>query len=336
MNRFLSTCYGIGSSLHRGLYTHHLKNSYQFDTPVIGIGNVQCGGTGKSPTVRDLAKRYSAEGVSVCIVLSGYKKKGDQSISCASVSDNISIEKAVNDFGDEGAEFLITLRDHKNIWVIASRQKWKGVAWAQNALKPGVILVDDALQHFPLRCRKMLILATHPDHIAEDSLIPQGDLREKKKPTQMKSEHERWVWSQSRDAHQGKQSLYWNRSKPVIQSWASGKEISIEALSKKPIHILTAIAKPQNFVEYCRRWKLDPDETHFYPDHHPFTKKEIESLLANTSESIQWCVTVKDAVKLNSNWFLPHKLWVVQSSIEWNEYFHKDCWPWLAKGVLYP
>lgn len=347
----LSLLYAAGFKLHRALYTSGLRKRHRFGTPVIGVGNVECGGTGKTPTTCDLALRYLREGLSVAVVVSGYKKPSKQAlsvVSCDTHEDRLTVSRSL---GDEGAEIYATLNasiQNKKAWVIAARPKWKGVAWAEKAFRPDVILVDDALQHHALICKKMIIVASTPEAVVHGNWLPYGYLREKldfRASTQdetQKQTQRHWVWTQVHRASTSEKlsadAITWYRDYSHIQRYSDQPLEALETVSCKKLegrsfHLLTAIARPEIFFRECEIGGVHVESTHAFPDHHVFSKSSIQALVQSCPPASDWLVTLKDAVKLKSEWFSPASVYVLRAEPKWNRAFSQQMWPWLQEGV---
>lgn len=336
MRKALSVLYGWGVKIHQGLYQYGILNRYRFQTPVIGVGNVECGGAGKTPTVCDLAKRFLSEGMSVVVVVSGYKKSSPQKMRVMVPAQCQDIFNAAQILGDEGAEICDELSDFEGAWVVSSNPKWKGVAWAQQALKPQVVLVDDALQHYPLICEKMMIVATHPKALLYGKLLPEGRLREKLFPGREKDIElsRRWVWSRAEPEFVSPEQVSWSRDFQSVEQWGTAQRHPLDFLHNKTFNIITAIAHPEQFIEDCRALGVKVGCVKAFKDHHVFSENEVKKIIHAMSPDSDWLTTVKDAVKLKAKWFDPSKLFVLRCVLRWGSSFNEAVWPWLKQGVV--
>ncbi|MEO6393028.1 MAG: tetraacyldisaccharide 4'-kinase [Pyrinomonadaceae bacterium] len=138
--------YGAGTAVRRRLYGSGLLRTSHLSVPVISVGNISAGGTGKTPLVQWLVERLFAEGFKICVVSRGYGRPdpGKQVLA----SDGRSVLAGADRAGDEPALLAESLIGQAA--VLCNVDRFAGAAWAVENLGSDLIILDDAFQHFQL------------------------------------------------------------------------------------------------------------------------------------------------------------------------------------------
>ncbi len=226
-----------------------------FHIPIISIGNLIIGGSGKTPVTIALAKRYK----DVFIILRGYKRDSSGLIM---ISDKGEILSDVKISGDEAMLYATSL---PNASVIVSEDRVKAIEKAK-ALGAKVIFLDDGFSKAHIQKLDILIQPQLPH--ANSFCLPSGPYRERK-------------------------SLYHDYL-TLTEEKDFTRQVQIENPTKKMV-LVTAISKPQRLDSFIP--KGIPKVT--FPDHHPFTKESLESIMkAHQASSL--LTTQKDAVKMQN------------------------------------
>ena len=161
--------YSLILKLRHYLFNSGIIKSYKFETPIIGVGNLSFGGTGKSPLVIYLAKLLRSKGKTVGIVSRGYGRRSKGLVHCNANHTAIEI-------GDEPKMYLSELE--KTLVVVAERRK-EGIEFLQQLDdKPDVIILDDCYQHRYVVPSVMFLLTTEKKPYWKDFLVPAGYLRD--------------------------------------------------------------------------------------------------------------------------------------------------------------
>src|SRR5436190_6339625 len=169
----LSVVYGLGVWIRNGLYRRGILRADDVGAPVISVGNLTTGGTGKTPLVELLAAQMAANGRRVCVLTRGY---GRNSAGRLIVSDNDGVLSDVNEAGDE--PFLLAENLRGRAAVICDKNRVAAARWAIENLGSEIFILDDAFQHQRIqRAVNILIIdATNP--FGSGRLFPVGILRE--------------------------------------------------------------------------------------------------------------------------------------------------------------
>ena len=272
-----SLLFGALAAVRRSLYRVGLLKAGRVPVPVLVVGNVVAGGSGKTPIVIALVRHLQSRGLQVGVISRGH---GRQARDCREVL----ADSAISDVGDEPA--LIRLATAAPVFVAPSRLQAAQSLLAQH---PGtqIIISDDGLQHLGLQ-RDLEICVFDERGIGNGCLLPAGPLRE---PWPRAAD---WVLhSGARPAFAGFQA---NRTLARHALRADHSEVALQQLAQadgKRLLAVAAIAKPEDFFDMLRAQGLPLARTIALPDHHDFS-----DWVAQDHTGFAVLCTEKDAVKL--------------------------------------
>jgi tetraacyldisaccharide 4'-kinase len=271
----LAAIYGVGVGLRNGLYERGALKPNKLVGPVVSIGNLSVGGSGKTPFVMLLGELLKARGMKFDVLSRGY---GRQSRGVAMVDPGGS----ARDFGDE--PLLIARR--LGVPVIVGEERHQAGVAAESMFGPQIHLLDDGFQHRALARDFDIVLVTPED--ARDRLLPAGRLRE---PLASLSRADAVVLASGASAESFplKDKLVWRLRRGIVP----------KNVPSRPI-VFCGIARPQNFVLQLRTAGIEPAAEAFYGDHHAYNERDIRDLLAlrERSEADGFVTTEKDAINL--------------------------------------
>ncbi|MEP3839010.1 MAG: tetraacyldisaccharide 4'-kinase [Algibacter sp.] len=261
--------------LRNKLYDLGIKKSKSYKFPVICVGNLSAGGTGKTPMIEYLI-RLLKDDFKVATLSRGYKRKTDgfQLANTTSTADTI---------GDEPFQFYTKFKDSVIVAVDANRQT--GIENLQKK-KPNVILLDDAYQHRKVTPGFSVLLTTYANPFYKDIVLPTGNLREPRSGANRAdvivvtkcpkglslNEKSNLVKRIRPEKHQHVFFSTIDYSNTVI---ATDKTERIENLS--PFTLVTGIANATPLVNYLNAKNLNFEHLNF-KDHYNFTLNDIENL----------------------------------------------------------
>jgi tetraacyldisaccharide 4'-kinase len=160
--------YGLLTSLRIYLYDKGIFKSYSFDIPVIVVGNISVGGTGKTPQIEYLIRLLSSK-YKIATLSRGYKRKSKGFV----LADAASTAEIL---GDEPFQYF---KKFPEIKVAVDEDRQNGIKQLLNKKeKPEVILLDDAFQHLRVRAGFYILLTSFDDLFIDDFILPTGNLRE--------------------------------------------------------------------------------------------------------------------------------------------------------------
>ena len=169
-----SILYGFITSIRNFLFDIGVLKSYSFDLPIIAVGNLSVGGTGKTPQIEYLIRLLSDK-YKVATLSRGYKRQSEGFILANEISD-------AKQLGDEPFQFY---QKFKNIQVAVDANRKNGIEQLlSNSDAPEIILLDDAFQHRKVKAGFYIMLTSYGDLYANDFMLPTGNLRESRSGAQ--------------------------------------------------------------------------------------------------------------------------------------------------------
>jgi len=312
-----SVIYGFIVSIRNELFDLNLIKSHSFNVPVISVGNITVGGTGKTPHIEYLVNLLKDK-YKVAVISRGYKRKTKGFVLA---NKNIGPD----DIGDEPYQIY---RKFKDVTVAVCEKRVNGIEKLLSAKKkPNVILLDDAYQHRYVKSGLSILLIDYSRPISKDFLLPAGNLREPvsstkraniiivtKVPAETKPIEKR-IWKKDIKPYPY-QSLFFSSYKygtlkPVFKNEI--KEIKVSKLHSDydKILIVTGIAQPKPFIDYFRTKRISYEVLSF-SDHHNFSTNDLTTIEEkyNSAEGKNKLVitTEKDAVRLQHVKKFPEKI----------------------------
>lgn len=274
MNLF-GSIYGAGVGVRNALYDRGLLHARRLRGPVVSVGNLSIGGSGKTPLVLLLGELLKARKVNFDILSRGY---GRQRRGVALVDPG----GASRDFGDEP----LLMARRLSVPVVVGEDRYQGGVFAENKFGPQLHLLDDGFQHRALARDFDIVLVTPED--ARDRMLPAGRLREP-----LTSLRRSDVVVLTSGAAPDSFPL---NGKMV---WRARRGISLKNVPARPV-VFCGIARPQNFVLQLRTSGIEPVAEAFYRDHHAYTEGDVRDLLKlrQRSEAEGFVTTEKDAINL--------------------------------------
>jgi len=261
--------------------------------PLISIGNITVGGSGKTPFVVWLATQLQQQDRNPVILCRGDGGRGDtpQLLNDASLA---------SDVGDEA----VLLHRRTGCPVISAQNRLKASHMAAN--HGDIILLDDGFQYRQLH-RICDIVLISDARIGNGHLLPAGPLREPTTALQRADivvsvgKHLSQPLSQQRE-------WLWHTTESTLSDW-----MKCQQTRPQRVIAITAIARPQRFIHSLNQAGIQVESFHFFPDHHAFNQDDLATLLASPHAI---AVTAKDAVKLQAIWPENRPLWVLEQQAE--------------------
>ncbi len=167
-----SPVYGAVVGMRNRMYDNGKLQSREFDKPVIVVGNLTTGGTGKTPHTEMLVDLFNAEKIKSAVLSRGYRRQTTELIE-------VKTEHSAADVGDEPKQ--IKLKHSQNV-VVVNKDRVKGIEYIFNEHPEiKVVIMDDGFQHRAVKPGLSILLIDHKDVGHKDFLLPAGNLRESKK-----------------------------------------------------------------------------------------------------------------------------------------------------------
>jgi tetraacyldisaccharide 4'-kinase len=300
----LSLLYGSAMAVRSVLYRLGLRHRIGVGAPVVVIGNLTVGGTGKTPLVAWLASKLAAVGMRVAIVSRGYGGR-------ARDVTRVTLHSRASEVGDE--PLLLARRAHATVFIGRDR-----VAAAQEAVRDGADLVicDDGLQHLALKRDCEIVVIDGHRGFGNGALLPRGPLRESPRRLRRvnavvvngKIKRPGFALPKFVSSTHFAMKLAPGDARPVA---GGGALRSLASFRGAGVHAVAGIGNPQRFFDMLREAGLNVYE-HPLPDHHPFKAGDL-----NFGDALPVIMTEKDAVKCAS--FADDRCWYVPVTAEFVE-----------------
>ncbi len=323
--RGLSGIYGRLVALRLWLFRERFIHDHHLGVPVISIGHLTVGGTGKTPVVEMLAKALRDRGRRVAILSRGYKSKRQRkppllrrlaaALGLAPkprkprprvVSDYDRVR--ITDAYLAGDEPLMLAMNCPGVPVIVDRDRVHGGSYAIRELGADVLLLDDGLQYLRLKHRHDVVLVDRTAPWGTGHMLPRGTLREPPKNlkrasyiflTKSDGDSEEIVAELRR--HNKVADIIECRHRPVhLQNIHSGELLPLGELRGKYVGAVSGIAVPQSFENLLRKLGAKVDVYQRFTDHHRFHEREIHQFVERClRRDVHYIITTeKDFVRL--------------------------------------
>ena len=302
--------YYLVTWLRNKLYDLGIKKSISYNFPVICVGNLSVGGTGKTPLIEYLIT-FLKDDFKVATLSRGYKRKtkGFQLANEKSTFETI---------GDEPIQFYNKFKQAIIVSVDSNRKH--GINKLRNTENiPDVILLDDAFQHRKVKAGLNIVLTTYSNPFYNDWVLPTGNLREPK--SGIKRAHIIIVTKCPKNLSDAKKKDFINNIKPksnqqlFFSSIMYSEKIISEKTTKsiddlKAFTLITGIANHKPLVDFLTAKNLTFEHLRF-KDHHDFTEKDIEEF----NQRKLLITTEKDYMRLKQHQSLQEKLFYIPITV---------------------
>lgn len=278
--RPLSWLYALAVALRRAAYACGLRRVTRLATPVVVVGNLTVGGTGKTPFVVWLVTQLAAAGHRPGVVSRGYGRRGD---APRLVDDGASAVQA----GDE--PLLIRRRTGRPVAVGRQRPVAARLLETQNV---DVIVADDGLQHLALARQCELVLIDGARGFGNGLMLPAGPLRES--AARLRRIDAVVMLDGTRELSLAGRPVFHMRleaDRVVPLGTRADTALPLAQLAGQRVHAVAGIAHPERFFRTLAAAGLEP-LAHAFPDHHVFTAADFAF-----DDDLPILMTEKDAVK---------------------------------------
>jgi len=282
--------------LRKSLYKKGVFSRYTAPVPVIAVGNISTGGTGKTPIVDYLITKFSKK-YRLGILSRGY---GRRSKGYVVVTPNAT----ATEVGDEPK---MLAQKHPNVAVSVCEHRPNGLMqMLEESPKIDAFFLDDALQHLRLKPSFKIVLTTFQEPWFSDALLPVGNLREPASAAQQANvvvvtkcpailpEETKKTYAEKLDVLPTQQLFF--TTLDYDSKVRGAAELALEEFIKSPFVLITGIANPSTLCAFLDEKKATYTHQSF-ADHHVFTKSEIAALQKRNTPIL---TTEKDAVRLAS------------------------------------
>lgn len=287
--------YGLITAIRNRFYDQGILKSYSFSIPIIAVGNLSVGGTGKTPQIEYLIRLLSPN-YKIAVLSRGYKRKSSGFV----LAEYSSTAKTL---GDEPFQLH---QKFPTIQVAVDANRKNGIEQLLTlANKPDIILLDDAFQHRKVKAGFYILLTAFNDLYTNDFILPAGNLRESRSgakranvvvvtkcPSTLSEIEQKQIRKKLNLS--ANQELYFSVIQYDESLFAENKTCTVDSLKNTDKLLVAGIAKPKPFFDHLQDGN---DEELEFPDHHNFTENDIETI-QKKSNNKPIITTEKDFVRL--------------------------------------
>jgi tetraacyldisaccharide 4'-kinase len=302
-----SALYSLATRLRLAAYRRHLFSVTRLDVPVISVGNMTTGGTGKTPLVEWVCRVIAGQGKRVCVLTRGFGRQSPNEQIV--VSDGNKILADVSQAGDEPlllAKNLIGVAA-----VVCNSSRAVAGNWAINNLQSEVFVLDDGFQHLRL-ARDLNIVTIDATNPWGGGLLPYGHLRE---PLSGLVRADCVVLTRTEEPAELAPLIETVQkvvgpAVPVFRSrmctfgWRdlNGDHVEQASLIPRPASAICGVGNPQSFFNHLRREGFELVFERAFPDHYNYQQADVDKVVAQAKQKGARSIltTAKDAVKLAS------------------------------------
>jgi tetraacyldisaccharide 4'-kinase len=319
------------------LYQQRIFRNQPLGVPVVVVGNLTFGGTGKTPIVEKFARSLAERGRHVAILSRGYMSRSEpfhrrwwrwltqgESPPPKVVSDG---QRVLLDSSEAGDEPYMLARNLPGVVVLVDKNRVKAGQYAIKKFGSDILLLDDGFQYLPLRGQLNLLLVDKTNPFGNRCLYPRGILREPVAHLRRAS----YVFVTKSDGQlDGPLLATIRRYKPdaeiiecahrpkYLQAVDSEERRPLEDLRGRRVAALSGIATPESFEQFLRDLGAEIRHNKRFLDHHRFTVEELERFYAGaeSAQAEMIVMTEKDAVRLPAGLRAPAPVYYLRLEIE--------------------
>jgi tetraacyldisaccharide 4'-kinase len=324
----LGMLYGAVARARVRLYRSGFLKTERVGAPVVSVGNLTAGGTGKTPLVEWAARALAREGLRACVLTRGYGRADESRRVVA--SDGARVLAEVAECGDEPR--LLAERLLGAAAVVCDRDRVAAARWARAELGAEVFVLDDGFQHLRIARELDIVTLDATAPWGGGHLLPHGRLRE---PVSGLARADCVVITRAELAadiealraevervSRGRAAVFTSRVRtlgltPLSAEGAGVADVKLESVR---VGAFCAVGNPRAFFEHVRRDGFELCHTRAFKDHHAYTQADVETVsreaVARGARAL--LTTAKDAVKLRGfDFALP--CYVVEAGLEFDD-----------------
>ena len=319
MKYLLSKIYGLIVSLRVFLYQKGILRKHRLKHPVISVGNLTVGGTGKTPLVGFLAQILKKAGYQPVILSRGYQRSNKSAVLL--VSDVREVFCGPEECGDEA---YLLARKLEGVPVVVGNSRYQAGRLLEDRYPNLIYLLDDGYQHIQLKRNLNILILDATDPFGGHHLLPAGRLRE---PTKALARADSIVITRSHMSSETEnleeQIRRWNQRVPIsyfhhdvtaLYDARTGTRFQPRDFLGSSVLALAAIGSPHVFLYDLEHYQMKISDRFIFRDHHPFSQPELDRVLKRLEEVQARAVvtTEKDAVRLKKLDFQEGQIFVLQ------------------------
>ena len=331
--------YGLGVSLRNLFFDLGLIKSEAFAIPIVSVGNMTTGGSGKTPIVMYLVEHFRRNNLTPVVVSRGYGRKSEGPVI---VSDGQGRIAGPQEGGDEP---VMIAEYYPEVPVIVAERRVTAVRLAIERFRPDLIILDDAFQHRYVMRDCDIVLLDANRNLRREWLLPAGNRRELLHALKRadifiytKADIPDNIDHFNLRAISGSDIFYMQFIPVHYRDFFSGDKIEVSLLAGASVLAFTGIARPDNFRQMLIAQGVSVNYFKKFPDHYNYTLHDIRALsdLAHKFDCTYLVTTAKDAVKLKKGDFDGQKVLIleVQPTFSGGADLGQKVLEYIDKGIL--
>ena len=304
------------------LYKTGIFKTNKLQCPVISVGNLTLGGTGKTPVVQYIARFFITNGLKPVILSRGYGRSSKTLVAIVSNGENILLKPE-----EAGDEPYLLAENNPSLPIIVGKSRFLTGNIAINEFKPDIIILDDGFQHLSLARDLNIVLINSIRPLGNGHIFPAGSLRE---PISALKRADIILYTHSDEAPDNCCANLPTRKdilKPEtihtfdkIVRISDQKIIPPEKLNKKKVMVFCGIGEPGSFRKRVEQHGAEIVDYKCFPDHYVYNMSDLQSI-QKTAEKLKAdliLTTQKDGVKIKEMASSFPLIWVVRMKIEFS------------------
>ena len=319
----LSIIYCIITSIRNLLYNTEIIKKTIFEVPVISVGNIDAGGSGKTPFVIFLAKYFLGKNKKVAIISRGYKRKSKGFIA---VYQNGKLNSNISDTGDELSMTAHSLQnfENNNLFIAADEDRINAMKICQKEFAPDLIILEDAFQNRKIH-RDLDIVMIDAESLKENSflkhlMIPAGNMREpfrNLKRADIIIQNNKFY-----DLKLNNKLCRYSGNIPVIKYRFEGlynaKKNNVNYSNEKAV-AFCGIAKPDSFLFALKNLNINISGKYIFNDHYFYTQKDLDSMIKVNDSKTIFITTEKDFIKIKNEFIKDYPVYYLKIGVEFSD-----------------
>lgn len=303
LKTFLSYIYGAGVALRNRAYDKNIFDVHDVGVPVISVGNITVGGTGKTPAIEMLLGFFLATRLKISVVTRGYRRRTK---GLFTVSDGMGHISDADEGGDEPVQIA---RKFPHTVVIADEKRIRGCRYAIEKFKSDVIILDDGFQHRACKRDFDIVVIDSTQPVSEQRVLPAGKLREPMKNLKRAGvilltkcepgDGSGYVTHQIR-THATAPIFKTMYVPHVLRSFQTSAAVDPQLMKGKSVFAFCGIGSPASFDRTVAALGATIAGSLAFKDHHPFNASDISDILDlyKKSNADFLLTTEKDTMRL--------------------------------------
>ncbi len=300
-----SWLYGCGVVLRNLFYDWHIFRTERVGVPVISVGNITTGGTGKTPVVGLIAKMLQERTIRSAVVSRGYKR---ETLGLVEVSDGSSLKATAREAGDEAFQLATRLR--KTI-VVVDEQRVRGARYAVNKLNAQAVVLDDGFQHRALHRDLDIVLIDASLSPFTMAMLPAGHRRDALHSLKRANAVLLTKVTPASNVEKLKEQIrIYSRAKMFSSSYGvtafrrakTGFSVDLNSVKGKHAVAFCGIGQPESFKESLEQLGVKVSSMLSFEDHHSYSDADVRKIVAEQENlKADYIITTeKDMVRLSS------------------------------------